>query len=249
MGKEDVTYEDVMREIKGYLREAGQRDGLQDAMVRVRARPLTAEEVIGNPEHEDYPLVVGRERMMEADVRGARGHAFTDMYGHWQGELREVCAMEPVNNYRRAIVVATLNAVMRFAGAAADTVHCKDEGPVECAGDIPSYVAAEGLRAPFALIGYQPRFAESLSALGELRIADMDGRHVGQRRAGVEVLPAERADEALGGAGCAFVTGSTIVNATIHRFLELGIPTAFYGVTIAGGAKLLGLKRYCPASS
>ncbi|MFO8008874.1 MAG: DUF364 domain-containing protein [Candidatus Brocadiia bacterium] len=244
-----MTYESAMRRMKACLTEAGQRGDLLDTVVEVRARPLTAEEVIGNPEHEDYPLVVGRERMMEATVRGNRGHAFTDMYGHWQGELREVCGIEPVNNYRRAIIVATLNSVMRFTGDAADTVHCKDSGPVRCAEALPGYVESEGLKPPFALIGYQPRFAEALSALGELRIADMDAQHIGRVRAGAKVLPPERADKALAGAGCAFVTGSTIVNGTIHRFLDLDIPTVFYGVTVAGGAQLLGLKRYCPASA
>jgi len=187
--------------------------------------------------------------MMEATVRGSRGHAFTNMCGHWRGELREVCRIEPLNNYRRAVLVATLNAVMRFMGQVVDTVHCRDEGPVQCAEGLAGYVASEGLRPPFALIGYQPRLAEALSALGELRIADMDRSHIGQMRAGAKVLPPERAGQALAGAGCAFVTGSTIVNATIHRFLDLGIPTVFYGVTVAGGAELLGLKRYCPVST
>jgi hypothetical protein len=56
-----------------------------------------------------------------------------------------------------------------------------------------------------------------------------------------------RTDEALDGAGCAFVTGSTLVNGTVGRFLDLPIPAVFYGVTVAGAAKVLDLKRYCPA--
>jgi hypothetical protein len=51
--------------------------------------------------------------------------------------------------------------------------------------------------------------------------------------------------ELLEGAGCAFVTGSTVVNGTIAQFLDLGIPTVFFGVTIAGPAVVLGLRRYC----
>jgi uncharacterized protein (DUF4213/DUF364 family) len=42
------------------------------------------------------------------------------------------------------------------------------------------------------------------------------------------------------------VTGTTLVNATINRFLNQKAQTVFYGVTIAGAAKLLGLRRFCP---
>jgi hypothetical protein len=244
-----VNYDSIMNRMKCYLEEAGEGSELLEEVVRIRARPLSTEEVIGDPEHEDYPLVTGRERMMEARVRDARGQAYTDMYGNWEGELREVCRINPINNYRRAILVATLNAVMRFTGDLSDTVHCRDEGPVGCAEELPSFVASEGLEAPYVLVGYQPRFAEVLSALGELRIVDMDVQHIGNTRAGTEVVSPEQADAAIRGSRSAFVTGSTLVNATISRYLDLDIPTVFYGVTIAGVAELLGLRRYCPSST
>jgi len=244
-----VRYESIAQKMRSYLEETGRSRSLLDETIRVSARALSAEEAIGNPEHDDYPLVAGRERMMEAEVRGAKGHAFTDMYGRWEGSLRDVCRMAAVNNFRRAIIVATLNAVTRLTGDAECTIHCRDDGPVGCAGEIAPFATSEGLGPPFALIGYQPRLAEALAALGELRIVDMDAQHVGEIKAGTEVLAPERTEEALDGAACAFVTGTTIVNATIQRFLDLPIPTIFYGVTIAGGAALLGLRRYCPASS
>lgn len=49
-----------------------------DEPVSVIARPLTAEEAIGRPEHDDYPLLKGKERMMEARFKGAAGQAYTD---------------------------------------------------------------------------------------------------------------------------------------------------------------------------
>ena len=241
-----MTYDSIVDRIRAYLRETGHKNNLLDEKVQVSARPLSPEEVIGNPEHDDYPLVTGRERMMEAVLRGARGHAFTDMYGRWDGTLREVCEIAPVNNFRRAILVATLNAAMRLMDDASGTVHCKDSDPVECGRALPDFLTSEGLRPPVALIGCQPRLAEAAASLGELRIVDMDPKNIGQTRAGVEVLGPERTAEALAGAGCALVTGSTIVNGSIERFLDLDIPTVFYGVTIAGAARLLGLRRYCP---
>jgi hypothetical protein len=244
-----MTYDAIVRTMQDHLMRTGRDNYLLEETVRVRARPLTTEEVIGDPEHEDYPLVTGREKMMEASVRGSRGQAFTDMYGHWEGTLRKICGMEPANNYRRAILVATLNAVMRAAGDIEDTVHCKDAGPVECAEQLKSFVAAEALRPPFVLIGYQPRSAENLAQLGELRIVDGDPQHIGEERAGTTVMDPDQTGEALNGAESAFVTGSTLVNGTIQRFLDLDIPTVFYGVTIAGAAQLLNLKRYCPTST
>jgi len=39
-------------------------------------------------------------------------------------------------------------------------------------------------------------------------------------------------------------TGSTLVNNTIGDFL-VGKPAIFYGITIAGAAKLLDLEEFC----
>jgi len=72
---------------------------------------LTPEEAIGNPESEDFPILKGVERLMQAEFAGSFGQAFTDMYGDFEGTLQDVLAMELNNNYRRAIFVATLNAV------------------------------------------------------------------------------------------------------------------------------------------
>jgi len=51
------------------------------------------------------------------------------MYGDFEGTLQDVLAMELNNNYRRAIFVATLNAVMLHRGMIEGSVHCKDKGP------------------------------------------------------------------------------------------------------------------------
>ncbi len=240
-----MTYEEIQHELREHLEATAGRHGLLDESILVSARALSPEEAIGSPEHDDYALVTGRERMMQADVRGACGHAFTDMYGRWEGTVGEVCRTEPLNNYRRAILAATLNAVMRFAGEIEGTVHCRDDGPVECARELADFVASGGYGGPFALVGYQPRLAEALSSLGELRIVDLDERNIGRTRAGVRVAGPGGTEAALEGAGSVFVTGSTLVNGTMPRFLRLAAPTVFYGVTIAGAARVLGLRRFC----
>lgn len=241
-----MTTEELYRQLGERLEKTARVHGLAEETVRVSARALSPEEAIGNPEHDDYPLIIGRERMMQAEVRGACGQAFTDMYGCWEGFVRDVWRMEWTNNFRRAILVATLNAVMRFTGEVKDTVHCRDEGPVQCAKCLRSLVADQHLHPPFLLIGYQPRLAETLASLGELQIVDGDVRNIGQFRAGTVVREPAETEEAIRTAGCAFVTGSTVVNGTIIHFLDLPVPTVFYGVTISAAAEVLGLRRFCP---
>jgi len=69
-------------------------NGLLDETVVIRAKPLTPEEAIGNPESEDFPILKGAERMMQAEFAGSFGQAFTDMYGDFEGTLQDVLAME-----------------------------------------------------------------------------------------------------------------------------------------------------------
>jgi len=89
---------------------------LLDETVVIRAKPLTPEEATRNPEGEDFSILKGTERMMQAEFSGCFGQAFTDRYGDFEGTLQDVLAMELTNNYRRATFVATLNAAMRHLG-------------------------------------------------------------------------------------------------------------------------------------
>ena len=56
----------------------------------IKARVLSAQEAIGNPQEYDFPLLKGKEKMVEANFRDSVGHAYTDMYGDFQGSLEEV---------------------------------------------------------------------------------------------------------------------------------------------------------------
>ncbi|GAI33155.1 unnamed protein product, partial [marine sediment metagenome] len=56
------------------------------------ARTLTPQEVIGKPERDDFPLLKGKEVMLQADFKGSLGQAFTDMPGNYSGSLREILA-------------------------------------------------------------------------------------------------------------------------------------------------------------
>ncbi len=219
--------------------------GLEGEEVIVRATALSTEQAIGNPEDKDYPLVRGVERLIQAEFRGSRGQAFTDMYGDFTGRLSEIAEMDLQNNFRRAIFISSLNAVMNHLGLVTQTVHCKDKQPRECATELASYIEKSYGQPRVAMVGFQPRMVEALAKQFELRVSDMDRDNIGQEKFGVKIDDPRQTAENLKWCDIALVTGTTIVNDTIDQFIT-SKPVVFYGVTISGAAKLLGLNRFCP---
>ncbi|HUT97375.1 MAG TPA: DUF364 domain-containing protein [Dehalococcoidales bacterium] len=222
--------------------------GLEGEEVIVKAAALSTEQAIGNPEDKDYPLVKGEERLMQAEFRGSRGQVFTDRYGDFNGRLADIAQMDLNNNFRRAIFVSSLNAVMNYLGLINRTVHCKDKQPRECAAELASYIKENYGRPKIAMVGFQPRMVEALAKQFDIRVTDMDEANIGQEKFGVKIDDPDRTKENLEWCDIALVTGTTIVNDTIDQFLT-DKPVIFYGVTIAGAAELQGLNRFCPFGS
>jgi len=223
-------------------------NGLEGDEVTVRAATLSTEQAIGNPEDKDYPIVKGEERLMQAEFRGSRGQAFTDMYGNFSGRLVDIAAMDLKNNFRRAIFIASLNAVMRHLGLINQTIHCKDNQPRECGQELVKYIEKNYGRPRIAMVGFQPRMVEALAKKSELRVTDMDKDNIGREKFGVKIDDPSRAKENLDWCDIAVVTGTTIVNDTIDQF-RTNKPVVFYGITISGAAKLAGLNSFCPFGS
>jgi uncharacterized protein (DUF4213/DUF364 family) len=217
---------------------------LESEDVVVRARPLTPEEAIGNPEDSDYPLITGRERMMQAELRNTCGQAYTDMYGNHAGKLIDIAGMELKNNFRRAIFISSMNALMRYLGLIGKTMHCKDNEPRECGDRLVEYVAKKYGHPKIAVVGLQPRMVESLAKSFEIKVTDMDFANINSEKFGVMIRSPEETQKHLGWCDIGIVTGSTIVNGTITDFLA-NKPVIFYGVTISGAAKTLGLEDFC----
>ena len=221
---------------------------LQGEEVIIRATPLSPEQAIGNPEDKDYPLVRGVERLMQAEFRGSLGQAYTDMYGDFSGRLSDIAAMDLKNNFRRAIFISSLNAVMKHLGLITQTVHCKNDQPRECSYELVRYIEKNYGQPRVAMVGFQPRMVEALAKQFELRVTDMDQNNIGQEKFGVKIDDPSHTEENLNWCDIALVTGTTIVNNTIDQF-RIPKPVVFYGVTISGAAKLLGLNHFCPFGS
>ncbi len=223
--------------------------GLMADMVEVvSARPLTPHEAIGRPERSDFPILKGKEVMMEARFRGSRGQAFTSRPGEFQGPVAQVLERDLETDFDRALLVATANALLAYLGRAQQTVHCRDDGPRQCADGIGDYLSRRFGSPQVAVIGFQPALITALAERFPLRVTDMDPDNIGQSRLGVLVEGVENTDDILDWADVVLVTGTVLANDTLEGILSPK-PTVFYGVTIAGAAALLGYDRYCPCAS
>jgi len=240
----------ILEEAKEKVESRLKKEGLFESEITVKAKVLSPQEAIGNPERDDFPLLKGRERIMEANFKGHLGHAFTDMYGGFEGQLNELFDIPLNNNYRRALMVATINALSKYWGLVEDTVHCKDNQPQKCAKKCIEYFKQEFPEArKIALIGFQPALAEEVFQYYTLRILDLNKDNIGQIKFNVQVLDGQKdMKAAVKWADIVFATGSTSVNGTIDGILEAAGSAkrvVFYGVTIAGVAYWMGLQRIC----
>jgi uncharacterized protein (DUF4213/DUF364 family) len=232
----------LYEELKEALRKEIQRHNFLGKSVSVTCKALSAKEAIGTPEHEDYPIIKGREVMVEAVFEGAVGQAFTDEFEQATYRVEDLLEIELSSNKKRASFIAALNAIFRYLGRCDKTIHCKDAEPKECA-----YNVLEPLKLwkKVLIVGLQPRFPEILALHHDVRVVDRDHDNIGRKMGGLVVEPPEMTGEIITWCDGIFATGSTIVNGTITDFLLTGKPVIFYGVTIAGSAKILNLQRYC----
>ena len=215
---------------------------LSDQRINVRCKGLSAEEAIGKPEHDDYPITKGREVMVEASFAGAKGQAFADAYENEDYSVEELLTMPLDSNMKRASFIAGLNAVYRYLGLCDKTVHCRDAEPMDCASHLTE---ALGSLKKVVLIGHQPRFLEQLSTHCSVRAVDMDPGNIGSSFSGVVIEPPENTSEVIEWCDLIFATGSTLVNGSLSKFLNQGRPVIFYGVTVSAAARILHLDTYC----
>jgi len=236
------------------LTDIVERERLLDTRITVVAKPLTPEEAIGTPGRRDFPIILGKERVIEAGVRGSKGHAFTDSVREFEGTVGEVLELELDSNQNRAVFVATLNAVLRHLGRVTATVHCRDDDPELCAHDIASLLVERHGKAKVGLVGLNPAIAERLVdtfGADRVRITDLDADNIGELRFGVEVWDGGcRTEDLIDFSDMLVITGTTLVNGTfdsIHNRIDAaGKHCLVYGVTAAGVGELLGIERVCP---
>ncbi len=245
----------VLERCREKLRDITAAYSLDDVELQVLAQTLTPEEAIGTPGRRDFPIVEGRERMIEAVVLGARGQAFTDSPAEFIGRLGYVLELSLTSNRNRALFVATLNATLQHLNLVEGTAHCRDDDPERCAVEIASFARKSGARS-VGLVGLNPAIAEALVrefGAGAVRITDLNEQSIGTRKFNVEILDGRtRAGDVIRSSDMILMTGTTLVNGTFDDLWNLaqheGRMTVIYGVTAAGVCRLMNMTRLCPCA-
>lgn len=236
------SWMEVYSQLKESLAEQIEKHKLYDKNISIMCKNLSAEEAIGNPEDRDYPIIRGREKMIEAEFMGASGQVFTDEYGDATYTVDELLKIPLDSNRNRADFIAGLNAIYRYLNLCDKTVHCRDLEPRQCGEELLK-VIKPGIKV--LLIGLQPRLLEFLAARQPVRVIDLDCENIGTKKFGVQIEPENKTEDGIEWCDLIFATGSTIVNGTITTFLDRKKPVLFFGVTISGPAQILNLETYC----
>lgn len=245
-----MTAEKFYATLKERFEQTLSNHGVGNEAVTVTCRALTPEEAIGHTVRRDFPIITGKDVMIQARFRSSLGQAFTEAPLTFRGSLADVLALDlAADPHARGLYIAVLNAVMCELGLCCGTVHCRTDGPELCAGDMLTYLQTRYPdRHRIALVGYQPALLETLAnSKYQLRVLDLNPANVGQTRYGVTVEDGKQdyREVILEYADLILCTGSTICNGSIMDYLDLDTEVVFFGTTISGAAPLLGLKRVC----
>ena len=246
----------ILEAVKKKFAKTVVEKSLLDADITVSVSALTAEEAIGQPTRRDYPLLAGREQLIEATISGGKGHAFTDAPQSFSGTLRDVLALPLSSNQNRAVFVAALNAALRAMGILETSVHCRDGDPEKCAKEIADYVRNRWGDVAVGLIGLNPAIAEALVStvgVGNVQITDLDRKNIRAVKFGVTIWDGRtKTEELIRRSDVVIVTGTTLVNDTFDGIWNLirghGKDYLIYGVTAAGVCELMNWNRICPYS-
>ncbi len=219
---------------------------LRNEKVIIKTKVLSNEEAIGNPLDRDYPLLKGKERLIQANYKNSAGVAFTDIYGNYEDYLYGIIEMDLSNNFRRAIFISVINAVLRDLNLIERTAHCKDNDLLKCRDQLEDFITHNYDNPRILMIGFQPRLAEALGNKFSVKFFDMDKDNIGKKVNGLKIINGDHWQDYTGACDLIFATGSTFVNDTAKNFIMPEAQTIFYGVTCAGPCYLLDIPRYCP---
>ena len=244
--------------LKTALIDLAKENGLWESEVNITAKILTPEEAIGKTERKDFPLLQGKEFLIQADFKNALGQAFTDAPRNFKGKVKEILELKLTDNSARALFIATLNAVMRYMGAADKTIHCKNEEPELCAREIVRTIIDKySTDIKIGIVGFQPaiidNFSKTLTAQN-VKVTDLDKDNINKIKYEVLIWDGRKmAKELFRTCDVILATGSTVVNDGLSQLISLSEkyqrPLYLYGTTVAGASKILGLERLCFQSS
>jgi len=244
----ELNARNLYPELKRRFADIVEKNCLPSDQIGIQARALSPKDAIGDTQRKDFPILTGREVMLQAEYRGAYGQAFTDSPAMFSGTLGDILALDIEHDMGAlGLFVASMNAVLRKLEMAKGTLHCKNDEPELCAKEFVGYLREHYGHPKITLVGYQPAMIENLSKAFPLRVLDLNPDTVGKVKYGIAIEHGKNdyQDAVLHWADVVLCTGSTLSNGTITDYLDTGKEVIFFGITIAGAAELLGLKRVC----
>ena len=97
-----MTEEILYARLKEALHDAIARHHLDERSISLKSRGLTPEEAIGRTARTDYPILNGREVMLQARFGEALGQAFTSAPVDFEGSLADVKQRDYQDTHRAA---------------------------------------------------------------------------------------------------------------------------------------------------
>ncbi|CAK7028747.1 hypothetical protein CIW83_01340 [Tissierella sp. P1] len=222
------------------------QNNLYDENIIITTNTLTPEEAIGITERKDFPLLNGKEVLIEAKFLDSIGQAYTDSPTVFKGSVKHVLELDLSDNRNKVLFIATLNAILKHLKLVENTIHCKDEEPEKCGKDIARYIQDKFGSVKIGMVGFQPAIIDNLRKKFSIRVLDLDINNIGKIKYDTLIEDGKvNREEVVKWSDILVVTGSTITNGTILDFLRVKKATLFYGTTIAGVAYLENLDRIC----
>ncbi|PKM76831.1 MAG: hypothetical protein CVU90_10415 [Firmicutes bacterium HGW-Firmicutes-15] len=222
--------------------------------VSVNSRALSAEEAIGHPERQDYPLIRGKEVLLQAEIQGSIGQAFTGDPIPFDGTIDTLLKTLSDRPGHQALAVAVLNALAKKMGITSNTIHCVNNEPEECGQYISEYLFSQHGACNVGIIGYQPALLEHCKdrfGVEHVHITDLNPDIIGELRYGVEVWDGLKdTPKLVETSDVLLITGTILANGTFTDVIpEIGNkPYYFFGTTCAALAAINGANRLCPMS-
>lgn len=196
------------------------------------------------PEEDPLSTVARPEYCVTAEIRGAKGEAYTENPSAFQGTLKQALEIPPSEKGISAVAVSAINAAMNFLNLSPGTFPEDAQHHISYADSLCRYITEHYGKEKIVLIGYDGYLVKRFMEEGlEFWTLDRDPDHIAQSRFDhVVVNSAKRNRESSFVWGkVLIVTGSTLCNGTIVQYLDSGKELLFYGITCAGIATLLKL--------
>jgi uncharacterized protein (DUF4213/DUF364 family) len=244
----------ILEKVKNIISELVSRHQLGSQRVQVTVKALSPKQAIGSPSRQDFPILEGKEVIVEAQFGESFGQAFTDQPQSFSGTIDEVLALNLDTSGNRAVFISSLNAITSHLGIATGVRHCRDDEPERCGLKIAYELKDKYGDTRIGMVGLQPAILQNLSqnsGTENVRCTDLNPKNIGKYKFGIRIWDGKTETKNLiNWCHILFVTSSSITNGTfddIHKeAVSTGKQLILFGITGAGVCALTGLERICP---